>query len=108
MKRREVLAASAALGIGLLAKPALAAPLVRSLPDRGKPVKPPAHGPLKIGFLVGTDTVLIDLAGPWEAFQDTALPIQTFTVAANRSAAKIGGIRARPEHAALVGLAVLD
>jgi len=43
--------------------------------------------------------VLIDLAGPWEAFTDAMLPIQLYTVAAHEDGVDIGGIKIRPDYA---------
>jgi transcriptional regulator GlxA family with amidase domain len=103
MKRRDIFAAA---GAGILAS---ALPLLRGTsaasanagdapPNLGKPVKPPAHGPLHVAFVVGPNTVLIDVAGPWEAFTDAMLPIHTYTVAASLDDADLGGIRARPDY----------
>jgi transcriptional regulator GlxA family with amidase domain len=35
-----------------------------------RPLKPPANGVINVAFIVSKDTTLIDLAGPWEVFQD--------------------------------------
>jgi transcriptional regulator GlxA family with amidase domain len=67
-------------------------------PNLGKPVKPPARGPLQVAFVVGPDTVLIDVAGPWEAFTDAMLAIHTYTVAPTMDLVDLGGIKARPDY----------
>jgi transcriptional regulator GlxA family with amidase domain len=99
MRRREVLWA---VGGGLLSSVPLAAAAAASrtsdLPNLGKPIRPPAHGPVQIAFVVGPDTVLIDVAGPWEAFNDAMLAIHTYTVAPTAADVDLGGIRARPDY----------
>ena len=104
MKRRDIVAAA---GAGILAS---VLPLQRTTSfaaaanagdaplNLGKPVKPPAHGPLRVAFVVGPNTVLIDVAGPWEAFTDTMLPIHTYMVAPSMDDIDLGGIKARPDY----------
>jgi transcriptional regulator GlxA family with amidase domain len=104
MKRRDLVAAA---GAGIVAcavplpratSPASAANNGDAPPNLGKPVKPPAHGPLHVAFVVGPDTVLIDVAGPWEAFTDAMLPIHTYMVAPSMDDVDLGGIKARPDY----------
>jgi len=104
MKRRDVFAAAGG-GIVAAALPSLRAPAfaaartaANDLPNLGKPLKPPAHGPLQVAFVVGPETVLIDVAGPWEAFTDAMLPIHTYTVAPSMDLVDLGGIKARPDY----------
>jgi transcriptional regulator GlxA family with amidase domain len=104
MRRRYILAATGG-GIAAAALPGLratsfASPATASeeLPNLGKPVRPPAHGPVEVAFLVGPDTVLIDVAGPWEAFNDAMLAIHTYTVAPSMDLVDLGGIKARPDY----------
>lgn len=103
MKRRDVLAATSG-GILASALPLLGATTFASadtsneVPNQGKPVKPPAHGPVQIAFLIGPNTVLIDVAGPWEAFNDAMLAIHTYTVAPSMADVDLGGIKARPDY----------
>jgi transcriptional regulator GlxA family with amidase domain len=104
MNRSDIMAAA---GAGIVAS---VMPLMRATslaspanvgdgpPNLGKPVKPPAHGPLQVAFVVGPDTVLIDIAGPWEAFTDAMLPIHTYTVAPSMDDVDLGGIKARPDY----------
>ena len=107
MKRHEMFAAAGA-GIVASALPleraksvASAANAVDAPPNLGKPVKPPAHGPLQVAFVVGPSTVLIDVAGPWEAFTDAMLPIYTYTVAPSMDDVDLGGIKAHAVQSAV-------
>jgi transcriptional regulator GlxA family with amidase domain len=68
------------------------------LPNLGKPVTPPQHGSVRVAFVVGPDTVLIDVAGPWEAFNDAMSAFHTYTVAENMELVDMGGIKARPDY----------
>jgi len=104
MKRRDVLAAATG-GILAATLPGLRATSLASagsvgdeFPKLGKPLKPPAHGPLQVAFVVGPETVLIDVAGPWEAFNDAMLAIHTYTVAPSMENVDLGGITARPDY----------
>ncbi len=104
MKRRDIVAAAGA-GIVACAVPLMRATSLASAanigdapPNLGKPVKPPTHGPLQVAFVIGPDTVLIDVAGPWEAFTDAMLPIHTYTVAPSMDEVDLGGIKARPDY----------
>jgi putative intracellular protease/amidase/YHS domain-containing protein len=38
------------------------------------PLKAPASGPVNVAFVISKGAVLIDFAGPWEVFQDAAIP----------------------------------
>lgn len=42
--------------------------------------------------------MLIDVAGPWEAFNDAMLPFHTYIVAQRLDAVDLGGIKARPDY----------
>jgi transcriptional regulator GlxA family with amidase domain len=104
MKRRDLLSA-AGLGAVASALPPLGATsfaaqgdAAGALPNLGKPVKPPAHGPLQVAFVVGARTVLIDVAGPWEAFHDAMLAINTYTVAPSKADVELGGLKVRPDY----------
>jgi transcriptional regulator GlxA family with amidase domain len=103
MNRRTLISAAAA-GIAASALPLFgasarsAAGTDADLPLLGKPVKPPRKGPVQVAFVVGPDTVLIDVAGPWEAMNDAMLAINTFMVAPSMDAVDLGGIKARPDY----------
>ncbi|HEV2278002.1 MAG TPA: DJ-1/PfpI family protein [Acidobacteriaceae bacterium] len=73
------------------------------------PLTPPAHGKIPVAFVVSRGTVMIDLAGPWEVFNnvmimsrgssmDDQMPFQTYTVAESRQAVTLGGIRIIPDY----------
>jgi transcriptional regulator GlxA family with amidase domain len=75
MKRSELLGRAAALGLlspALLTANAAAA-------QAGVPVLPlvPPSGGVPVAFLVSTDTVMIDFAGPWEVFHDAHVTERT-------------------------------
>jgi transcriptional regulator GlxA family with amidase domain len=102
MNRRELLtvtgaalAGSALAGCDITPAPAASS---KYPPPRGKPVKPPANGPVQIAFLVGPDTTLIDVAGPWEAFNDAMVAIKTYLVAPSMDDIDLGGMRVRPDY----------
>jgi transcriptional regulator GlxA family with amidase domain len=102
--KRHALFSGAAAGIAAAAFPVFGAASrasagdVVDLPKLGKPVKPPAHGPVQVAFVVGPDTVLIDVAGPWEAFNDAMLALNTYTVAPSMDLVDLGGIKIRPDY----------
>ncbi|HET9472576.1 MAG TPA: DJ-1/PfpI family protein, partial [Steroidobacteraceae bacterium] len=60
MKRREFIHSSLVVSATALA-PTQAAPSARPLPRRDR---------IRVAFLLGPDTNVIDTAGPWEVFQD--------------------------------------
>jgi transcriptional regulator GlxA family with amidase domain len=71
-----------------------------------KPLKPPAHGPIDVAFLVSEGATVIDFTGPWEVFQDVDLPeregaaFRLFTVAASREPVRVtGGLQIVPDYA---------
>ena len=71
---------------------------VADFPNRGKAVKPPANGPVQVAFVVGPDTVLIDVAGPWEALNDAMLAFNTYTVAPSMEGVDLGGLAVKPDY----------
>jgi transcriptional regulator GlxA family with amidase domain len=95
LTRRELLARSvgcasiAVFGAGAVAG---------SLPKRDR---------IKVAFLLGDGTNVIDMAGPWETFQDTALgegfnardPFELFTVAPTLDLISMtGGLKVKPNY----------
>jgi len=81
MKRKNALITIGAL-VGSVAtssvvQPAAAqtskAQTVASAPNLGKTLHPPAHGPVRVGFVIGPDLVAIDLFGPLAAFGDASM-----------------------------------
>ena len=89
MERRAFLAGAAALGAGFA---------TRSVPW------PPA-GAIPVAFLIGDHVNVIDLAGPWEVFQDVMIGpghqegFAPFTVApSSESVTGTGGLTFLPQH----------
>jgi len=73
------------------------------------PLTPPVHGQIPIAFVVSRNTVMIDVAGPWEVFNnvmimsrgpnmDDQMPFRTYTVAESLEPVTLGGIRIIPDH----------
>jgi transcriptional regulator GlxA family with amidase domain len=102
MKRRALFSAAVAgivtSSFALGAASRSSAGNVAEFPNLGKPVKPPAHGPVQVAFVVGPGTVLIDVAGPWEALNDAMVSIHTYTVAPSMKGVDLGGISVRPDY----------
>lgn len=100
MKRRSLLIGAGACFTAALPLSAAAGtmPTPKFPPDMGKPVKPPANGDLRVGFVVGPETVAIDVVGPWEAFIDVMLPIHLYSVAPTMDYADLGGIKMKPDY----------
>lgn len=120
MQRREFLGGSAFLGLlaGCSSIDHPVAALSGSSPQKAaatgntpltNPLMPPAHGKIPVAFVVSRGTVMIDLAGPWEVFNnvmitsrgsgmDDQMPFQTYTVAESRQAVTLGGIRIIPDY----------
>ena len=67
--------------------------------------KPPASGPIPVAFVVTEGANVIDFAGPWEVFQDTAIPgtenpaFRLYTVSDARKPLRLtGGLTIVPDH----------
>jgi YHS domain-containing protein/putative intracellular protease/amidase len=120
MQRREFVGGSAALGLlaacSSIAKhasvlSASSSPQKATVADNtaiSNPLTPPAHGQIPVAFVVSEGTVMIDLAGPWEVFNnvmlmsrgvsmDDQMPFQTYTVAESTHPVTLGGIRIIPQ-----------
>jgi transcriptional regulator GlxA family with amidase domain len=107
MKRREFLGRSAVLGV-LAAIPSS----VLASAERGAKaappavaLTPPAHGPIPVAFLVSDGAVVIDFCGPWEVFQDVAVPgresgaFSLYTVAETAKPIRTSaGMKIVPDH----------
>jgi putative intracellular protease/amidase/YHS domain-containing protein len=120
MKRREFVGGSVALGLlGTLSSIACRVAAVSgSGPQKTKaagstavdnPLTPPAHGQIPVAFVISRDTVMIDLAGPWEVFNSVMMmsrgsgmsdqmPFQTYTVADSTQPVTMGGIKIIPDY----------
>lgn len=116
MQRREFVGGSAAVGL-LAAFSAIAKPrsilAASSSPQENtsaiNPLTPPAHGQIPVAFVVSKGTVMIDLAGPWEVFNnvmiasrgasmDDQMPFETYTVAESTHPVTLGGIKIIPDY----------
>lgn len=75
----------------------------------GNPLSAPAHGQIPVAFVVSRGTVMIDLAGPWEVFNnvmimsrgssmDDQMPFRTYTVAESTQPVTLGGIKILPDY----------
>jgi putative intracellular protease/amidase/YHS domain-containing protein len=83
--RRELLLASGAVGLAAVPLSLAAARLAGAeQPSSGdnlvksavglSPLKPPASGPIPVAFVISKGAVVIDFAGPWEVFENAAIP----------------------------------
>ncbi|HEY6293889.1 MAG TPA: DJ-1/PfpI family protein [Terriglobia bacterium] len=74
------------------------------------PLTPPRNGQIPVAFVISTGTVMIDLAGPWQVFQDVwvpsrgrtmdeQMPFRLFTVAETMATVKTsGGMKITPDY----------
>jgi putative intracellular protease/amidase/YHS domain-containing protein len=74
------------------------------------PLTPPRSGQIPVAFVISEGTVEIDLAGPWEVFQDVMIPshgrtmeeqmpFRLYTVAENMTTLKTsGGLKITPDY----------
>jgi transcriptional regulator GlxA family with amidase domain len=121
MQRREFVGGSAATGLfaafSSIAKPASLL-TTSSNPQKtaasgdavtSNPLTPPAHGQIPVAFVVSRGTVMIDLAGPWEVFNnvmimsrgagmDDQMPFHSYTVAESTQPVTLGGIKIIPDY----------
>lgn len=101
MNRRQVLGAAVAGGlmIGAAARSS-AQPHAAAAPK----IPRPKDGKIKVAFVISTGANVIDLAGPWETFQDTMLPngdmpFELFTVAETTQIVEMtDGLRIEPTY----------
>jgi putative intracellular protease/amidase/YHS domain-containing protein len=117
MKRRELLRSSTALGLVAVfpdfalgprsagSAGAGAGGAAKPLAPRA-PLTPPAEGSIPVAFLVSDGAVVIDFCGPWEVFQDAAVPgrdggaFRLYTVAETRKPIQAsGGMTIVPDYA---------
>ena len=121
MKRRQFLEGSAAFGV-LAAVAACTRHQVSAGYDSHSqptsnaaaqpvtnPLPPPAHGTIPVAFVISEGTVMIDLAGPWEVFNDVMvpargasmddqMPFHTYTVAESTKPVEFsGGMKVIPD-----------
>jgi transcriptional regulator GlxA family with amidase domain len=115
MQRKNALLTMAGLLGGVASSSVLAsapglskALTVESVPNLGKPLRPPAKGPVQVGFVIGPGLVSIDLFGPMAAFGDAfvgqdmdmmAPPLfNMYTVAATMDPIDLGALKIQPQY----------
>jgi transcriptional regulator GlxA family with amidase domain len=100
MNRRDAITAALAGGIlgamqGLAKAESPRAVIVRPLPV-------PKDGTINVAFLISRSANVMDLAGPWETFQDVmapGMPFKLYTVAESAEAIEMtGGLKIVPGH----------
>lgn len=112
MKRREFIERAITIGAlgALTGMPACASSPASSSPQAASgaqdavpnPLTPPSHDPIPVAFVISDGTVMIDLAGPWQVFQevwipsrgptmDEQMPFRLYTVAASTAAIRASG-----------------
>lgn len=106
MQRRRFIADSlAASAIGLFAATP-ARPAAAAAADTAPPPRLPQHRTVRVAFLLNQNANVIDTAGPWEVFQDVAIPegseirgFELYTVAPERGVLRMtGGLQVQPDH----------
>ena len=107
MRRKDLLIGIATLaGAVASVQPGLAADeTARSVPNLGKPLHPPSHGPVGVGFVVGPNLVDIDLIGPMTAFGDADISrdsmvdrFDVYTIGPSKKPIDVGGMKAQPQY----------
>ena len=112
MQRRELMKYTLAGAASALASTVLPGRVLadsthaaRPVPDANltNPLTVPASGTIRVAFLISSDAVVIDFAGPWSVFETVMIgdrmPFSLYTVAASRNPVKVsGGMTIVPEH----------
>jgi len=117
--RRELLLASGSVGLAAAVPLSVAAARLAGAeqPSSGdnlvksavglSPLKPPASGPIPVAFVISKGAVVIDFAGPWEVFENAAVPgrdmmdsaFEVYTVAETLDPITAsGGMKIVPNH----------
>jgi transcriptional regulator GlxA family with amidase domain len=104
VQRKEFLAAGAGAAVGLATGGiGLEDEASAKLPPR--PITLPRSGIVHVAFLIGRHVNVIDVAGPWETFQDAGAgaggssPFRLYTVAASkRTVQGTAGLKLVPHH----------
>lgn len=100
MNRRNLIIGAGALAVFASASKVMATgqtEFVSSLPARRR---------IRVAFMLGSNSNVIDTAGPWEVFQDTVVPMgshnhpfQLYTVGATLDVVRMtGGLQVRPDY----------
>jgi transcriptional regulator GlxA family with amidase domain len=92
MKRRDILCGTLAVAL------AGAAPAISI-----RPIARPKGGKIRVAFLVSSSADVIDLAGPWETFQDVMIgdemPFELMAISETTSIVEMtGGLRVEPTY----------
>jgi transcriptional regulator GlxA family with amidase domain len=107
MKRRQIIGSALALaGMGLVGGARGSDPQNAGRGCVVPPLRKPERGRLRVGFLISEGSNVIDMAGPWEVFQDVMLheggmqhPFELYTLAESREPVRAtGGLRLVPEY----------
>lgn len=104
MNRRHALSVAVAGGLLLSSAAKAAAALAGTEAVAAKPIPRPKDGKIKVAFVISSGANVIDLAGPWETFQDMMLPngdmpFQPFTVAETTQIVEMtDGLRIEPTY----------
>ncbi|HKW44162.1 MAG TPA: DJ-1/PfpI family protein [Candidatus Eremiobacteraceae bacterium] len=114
MNRKHALLGMASLagGIGvastfLTASASGANPPGAAAPQRGKALKPPANGPVRVGIIIGPSLVAIDAFGPYAAFRAANVAADRaqssplfdfFLVAKTTDPIDIDGLQLKPQY----------
>lgn len=103
MTRRSLLGATLAGGLlTALSRPAFAAAATAG--GAVSPLPMPKNGTIDVAFVISNGANVIDLAGPWEAFQDASpangdSPFRLCTIAETTEIVEMtGGLRMEPTH----------
>lgn len=103
LNRRQVFGAALAGGM-LLASPVQTFAAAATTREPRDPIAVPKDGKIKVAFVISAGANLIDMAGPWEAFQDMMLPngempFQLSTIAETTEIVEMaGGARIEPNY----------
>jgi transcriptional regulator GlxA family with amidase domain len=79
---------------------------VVSVPNLGRTLRPPAHGPVQVGFVIGPELVAIDVFGPWAAFSEASMgstmmgpPLfNVYAIAATTQPLDVDGLKIQAQH----------
>jgi transcriptional regulator GlxA family with amidase domain len=101
MNRRELFTATVAAGVVAAVPQALHAANLGSTAPR---LTVPKDGTIRVAFMISKNANVIDLAGPWETFQDVrlpsgAFPFQPYTIAETADAVEMtDGLKITPTY----------